>query len=220
MAKIKIQLSLKTLIVIVYNYLVFRLLISNFLIIIFIHKTSFGNANQERVLNFLQSFNTLNAEFIQINNNGEVLSGKILITRPGKTRIEYNEIPLLLISDGKRFASINNKIKSITFYNLADIPVSLFLYKNFEKKDIEIIGLYEKENQIKIRIRHKKRNDESFLEIVFEKNPFLMKKWTIFQNATNKIEVLLDTLIVNEKNYVSSFDIDKEDPRPKVFRNN
>ena len=197
-----------------------RILISNFLVIIFIYKTSFGNANQERVLNFLQSFNTLNAEFIQINNNGEVLSGKILITRPGKTRIEYNEIPLLLISDGKRFASINNKIKSITFYNLADIPVSLFLYKNFEKKDIEIIGLYEKDNQIKIRIRHKKRNDESFLEIVFEKNPFLMKKWTIFQSATNKIEVLLNTLIVNEKNFVSSFDIDKEDPRPKVFRNN
>ena len=197
----------------------FRILITN-LFIIFIYKTSFGNANQERVLNFLQSFETLNAEFIQINSNGEVLSGKILITRPGKTRIEYDDVPLLLISDGKRFASINNKIKTITFYNLADIPVSLFLYKDFEKKDIEVIGLYEKENQIKIRIRHKKRKDESFLEIVFEKNPFLMKKWTIFQNPTNKIEVLLNTLIVNEKNLVSSFDIDKEDPRPKVFRNN
>ena len=197
----------------------FRILITN-LFIIFIYKTAFGNANQERVLNFLQSFETLNAEFIQINSNGEVLSGKILITRPGKTRIEYDDVPLLLISDGKRFASINNKIKTITFYNLADIPVSLFLYKNFEKKDIEVIGLYEKENQIKIRIRHKKRKDESFLEIVFEKNPFLMKKWTIFQNPTNKIEVLLNTLIVNEKNLVSSFDIDKEDPRPKVFRNN
>ena len=197
----------------------FRILITN-LFIIFIYKTSFGNANQERVLNFLQSFETLNAEFIQINSNGEVLSGKILITRPGKTRIEYDDVPLLLISDGKRFASINNKIKTITFYNLADIPVSLFLYKNFEKKDIEVIGLYEKENQIKIRIRHNKRNAASFLEIVYDKNRFLMKKWTIFQNPTNKIEVLLNTLIVNEKNLVSSFDIDKEDPRPKVFRNN
>ena len=198
----------------------FRIVIANIFIIIFIYKTSFGNANQERVLNFLQRFDTLNSEFIQINNNGEILSGKILITRPGKTRIEYNEIPLLLISDGKRFASINNKIKSITFYSLADIPVSLFLYKNFEKKDIEIISLYEKENQIKIRIRHKKRKDESFLEIVFEKNPFLMKKWTIYQSPTNKVEVLLNTLIINEKNFASSFDIDKEDPRPRVFRNN
>ncbi len=198
----------------------FRIVIVNLFIVICIYKTSFGNANQDRVLNFLQTFETLNAKFIQINNNGEILSGKILISRPGKTRIEYNEIPLLLISDGKRFASINNKIKSITFYNLADIPVSLFLYKNFEKKNIEIIGLYEKENQIKIRIRHRKRNDESFLEIVFEKNPFIMKKWTIFQDPTNKIEVLLDTLIINEKNFVSSFNIDKEDPRPKVFRNN
>ncbi len=198
----------------------FRILITNLFIIIFIHKTSFGNSNQERVVNFLQGFDTLKAEFIQINDNGEILSGKILITRPGKTRIEYNEIPLLLISDGKRFASINNKIKSITFYNLADIPVSLFLYKNFQKKDIEIIGMYEKENQIKIRIRHKKRKDESFLEIIFEKNPFLMKKWTIFQTPTNKVEVLLNTLVINEKNFISNFDIDKEDPRPKVFRNN
>ncbi len=198
----------------------FRILITNLFIIIFIHKTSFGNSNQERVINFLQGFDTLKAEFIQINDNGEILSGKILITRPGKTRIEYNEIPLLLISDGKRFASINNKIKSITFYNLADIPVSLFLYKNFQKKDIEIIGMYEKENQIKIRIRHKKRKDESFLEIIFEKNPFLMKKWTIFQTPTNKVEVLLNTLVINEKNFISNFDIDKEDPRPKVFRNN
>ena len=126
----------------------------------------------------------------------------------------------MLISDGKRFASINNKIKSIAFYSLADIPVSLFLYKNFEKKDIEIISLYEKENQIKIRIRHKKRKDESFFEIVFEKKPFLMIKWTIYQNPTNKVEVLLNTLIINEKNFASSFDIDKEDPRPRVFRNN
>jgi len=204
----------------VYNKIVFRILIANLFIIIFIHKTSFGNANQERVLNFLQNFDTLNAEFIQINNNGEILSGKILISRPGKARIEYNEIPLLLISDGKRFASINNKIKSITFYNLADVPVSLFLNKNFEKENIEIIELYEKENQIRIRIRHKKRKDESFLEIVFEKKPFLMKKWTIFQSSTSKIEVLLNTLVINEKILISSFDIDKEDPRPKVFRNN
>ena len=41
-----------------------------------------------------------------------------------------------------------------------------------------------------------------------------------FSKSYNDIEVLLNTLIVNEKNLVSSFDIDKEDPRPKVFRNN
>ena len=47
-----------------------------------------------------------------------------------------------------------------------------------------------------------------------------MKKWTIFQSSTSKIEVLLNTLVINEKVLISSFDIDKEDPRPKVFRNN
>ena len=82
------------------------------------------------------------------------------------------------------------------------------------------MGYTKRKIKLKLEFATKKRKDESFLEIVFEKNPFLMKKWTIFQNPTNKIEVLLNTLIVNEKNFVSSFDIDKEDPRPKVFRNN
>ena len=31
-----------------------------------------------------------------------------------------------------------------------------------------------------------------------------------FQTPTNKIEVLLNTLVINEKNVISSFDIDKK----------
>ena len=58
----------------------------------------------------------------------------------------------------------------------------------------------KKKIKLKLEFVTKKRKDESFLEIAFEKNPFLMKKWTIFQNPTNKIEVLLNTLVINEKN--------------------
>ena len=71
--------------------------------------------------------------YITLENAIIKRSGKILINRPGKARIEYNEIPLLLISDGKKFVTINKKIKSITYYNLVDIPVNLLLYKNFKK---------------------------------------------------------------------------------------
>ena len=109
----------------------FKLFYLFFLTFIFIYKSSFGNVNKDRALQYLENFTYLNAKFIQINNNGDVLSGKILINRPGKARIEYNEIPLLLISDGKKFVTINKKIKSITYYNLVDIPVNLLLYKNF-----------------------------------------------------------------------------------------
>ena len=92
-----------------------------FILIIFIYKSSFGNVNQERILKYLQNFDSLSSDFIQVNNNGSVLTGKLFISRPGMVRVEYNEIPLLLISDNKKMASVNKDLDSITFYRIQDI---------------------------------------------------------------------------------------------------
>ena len=202
-----------------YNNKMFKLFYLFFLTFIFIYKSSFSNVNKDMALQYLESFTYLSAKFIQINNNGDVLSGKILINRPGKARIEYNEIPLLLISDGKKFVTINKKIKSITYYNLVDIPVNLLLYKNFKKENIIISTSGESENQVKLKISDKKRTDQSYIEVIFEQKPFIMKKWTVFRDPLNKTEVLLNDLILNEKNLSSKFNIDKEDPRPSVLKN-
>ena len=144
-------------------------LIFTFFIFIFIHKNVLCNANQEMVIKYLTNFDTLESDFIQINNDGETNTGKILITRPGKIRIQYNENPLLIISDGKRLATINKSIQNITYYNLKDIPVSLLLYKNFEKEKILIKETKEYENLIKITLLNTQVDNNNFVEIVFEK---------------------------------------------------
>ena len=71
-------------------------------LLFFVYKSSFSNNNEQKILNYLQNFNSLESDFIQVNNNGNVLSGKISILRPGKVRVEYNDIPLLIVSDGKK----------------------------------------------------------------------------------------------------------------------
>ena len=80
----------------------FKLRIIILFLIIFVYKSSFSNTNEQKILKYLQNFDSLKSDFIQVNNNGNVLSGKITILRPGKVRVEYNEIPLLIISDGKK----------------------------------------------------------------------------------------------------------------------
>ena len=155
------------------------------LLLIFIYKDCFGNQNQDRIFKYLQNFNTLKSEFIQVNNNGDVLSGEIFIVRPGKVRIKYNEIPLLIISDGKKVATINKKLKSITFYKLSDIPVSLLLFKNFRYDKINILEIRKNDNQLVVKI-NKKKNASGYVEVLFEETPFQMKKWTVFRDKNTK----------------------------------
>ena len=186
--------------------------------LLFIYKNAFSNLNQHRILKYLESFISLKSEFIQINNNGDVLSGSVIILRPGKIRVEYNEMPLLLISDGKKIATINKEIRSVSYFNLEDLPISLLLFDNLSEK-VKFSRIKELDNQIRVQLNKKDSDSLGFVEIIFESNPFLMKKWTIYNNQ-QKTEVLLNNLQLNTSYDSKLFNIEKEDPKRKFFGDN
>ena len=196
----------------------FKVRIIILFLIIFVYKSSLSNTNEQKILKYLQNFDSLKSDFIQVNNNGNVLSGKITILRPGKVRVEYNEIPLLIISDGKKIASINKELDSITFYRIKDIPLALLLFKNFSLKNIQILDYFDLENQLQIRLKEKDKEDEDFIDILFEKNTFTLKKWTVFKSKSNKTEVLLENVKLNDKINKKIFEIEEDDPRHPIWR--
>jgi len=196
----------------------FKLRIIILFLIIFVYKSSFSNTNEQKILKYLQNFDSLKSDFIQVNSNGNVLSGKITILRPGKVRVEYNEIPLLIISDGKKIASINKELDSITFYRIKDIPLALLLFKNFSLKNVQILDYFDLENQLQIRLKEKDKESEDFIDILFEKNTFTLKKWTVFKNKSNKTEVLLENVRLNDKINKKIFEIEEDDPRHPIWR--
>ena len=164
----------------------FNLRIIILILTFFVYKSSLANINEQEILKYLQNFNSLKSNFIQVNNNGNVLTGKISILRPGKVRVEYNEIPLLIISDGRKIASINKELDSITFYRIQDIPLALLLFKNFSLDNIKILDYLDFENQVKIRFKEKDKNNDGFIDVLFEKSTFTLKKWIVFTSEDNK----------------------------------
>ena len=152
----KIFLTSKKFLFLRYNSIMFYLRFIILFLIIFVHKSSLSNFN-EKILNYLQSFDSLKSDFIQVNSNGDVLSGKISILRPGKVRVDYNELPILIISDGKKLASINKELESITFYRIKDIPLAPLLFKNFSLENIKILEYSDLENQLRVRFKEKNK---------------------------------------------------------------
>jgi len=188
------------------------------LIYIFIHNKAFSNINRDRILNYLESFSSLSSKFIQINNNGEILSGKIFVSRPGKFRIEYEQIPLVLISDSKRLASVNKDLKSINFHSKNENPLAILLFKKLDMKKVKILKLVENENTLLITISNTNFKDQGVVEILFETKPFKMKKWTVFKTDRTKTEVFFDNLLLNQDLPSKLFNIELEDPRQIPFQ--
>ncbi len=187
-------------------------------IYIFIHNDANSNENRERIINYLENFFSLSSDFVQVNNSGDVLSGKLYVSRPGKFRIEYNQIPLILISDSKRLASINKELKNISFHSFDQLPVNVLLFRRLSVNEIKILNLVESENTLSIDVVNSKFEDKGFINIIFEIRPFSMKKWTIFKNDRTKTEVFFDSLILDRKLSPKLFDIESEDPRKIPFK--
>ncbi len=194
-----------------------QLIISS--LFIFISSSLKSDENIKKIFSYLENFYSLKSDFVQINNNGSILTGKILLSRPGKIRIEYNENPLVVISDGKKVATVNKKLKNVAFYSLNDIPIKMLLYNDFELEKVKILNYREKDNNLFLNLTEKKFAEEGFVEIIFEKNPFQMKKWTVISNDQSKTEVLLNNLEFDLKIKKNKFDISEEDPRNQLWRN-
>ena len=194
-----------------------RILIFCFIIILY--NKSFSDVNTDKIINYLSSFNTLKSNFIQVNSNGDILTGKVALIRPGKFRVEYNEISVLIISDGRKVAVINKDIKNISFYSLKDLPASMILFNDISLKNIHLLKSKNLENRIEVTFRtNKKKNDEK-IHVTFEKQPLIMKKWEIDRLDRNKTEIMFNNLLLDNEIDLKLFDIEREDPRVIPWKN-
>lgn len=171
------------------------------------------------ILSYFESFRSLTADFLQVNNNGNVSSGKILLKKPGKIRVEYDKSPILIISDGKKLATINKKLGTIGFFNIEDIPVKILLYEKIDKSSVKFLDLKEQENIISVKVKESSSGNDAILEIIFEKKPFRIVKWTVFNNNKTKTEIVLSKIKYDTPIKNSNFDLDLVDPRNPFWKN-
>ena len=190
-----------------------------FCFIIVLYNKSFSDINTDKIINYLSSFNTLKSNFIQVNSNGDILTGKVALIRPGKFRVEYNEISVLIISDGRKVAVINKDIKNISFYSLKDLPASMILFKDISLNNIHLLESKNLENRIEITFRTNKKKEDEKIHITFEKQPLIMKKWEIASLDNNKTEIMFNNLLLDNEIDLKLFDIEREDPRIIPWKN-
>ena len=190
-----------------------------FCFIIILYNKSFSDVNTDKIINYLSSFNTLKSNFIQVNTNGDILTGKVALIRPGKFRIEYNETSLLIISDGKKVAVINKDIKSISFYSLKDLPASMILFKDISLNAIHLLKSKNLENRIESTFTTNKKKNDEIIQITFEKQPLIMKKWSIDGLNETKTEIMFNNLLLDNQIDAKLFDIEREDPRVRIWKN-
>ena len=156
--------------------------------------------NYYAVKEYLRDLNTLEANFIQINSDGDTKRGKIFLNLPGKLRIDYKEPDdLLITSNGFWLTVQNKKLKQTNNLPLDRTPLNLFLTKKFKFEDNSNIKFKTENEVITLTFFGDEKVKESKFELEFNSNPLKLRKWIIIDEFENKTSVMLQNIKLDVK---------------------
>ena len=89
------------------------------------------SAELAQVQQHLQAVQTMTANFTQTDRGGKVLTGAVVLKRPGKVRFQYQKgVNLLIVGDGKALNLIDYDVKQESRWPIGNNPLSVLLNPN------------------------------------------------------------------------------------------
>jgi outer membrane lipoprotein-sorting protein len=139
-------------------------------------------ADVARIEAYLNDLRTMKARFLQVASTGEYAEGSLLISRPGKMRIEYDPpVPVLIVATGTWLIYHDKELEQVSHVLLSSTPAGILLQENvsFSSDDVLITGFERGANVLRLSVVRKKDPMEGSLTLVVSDKPLSLKKWII-----------------------------------------
>lgn len=171
-----------------------------------------------RVVAHMKAVATMTASFTQTDRNGQTLTGKLLLKRPGHVRFEYgNNVPLLIVADGRALTMIDYEVKQVQRWPIRNSPLAALLDPGQDLARFGKLVPTSSDDVISVEVRDLKRPEFGTITMVFTKQPgapggLTLNGWVALDSKNNRTSIRLGNIKFNTNVADSSFNW--KDPRP------
>ena len=144
---------------------------------------------------YLNSITGLSGDFIQ-TANGKKEKGTFAMLRPGKVRLDYDDMPVQLISDGRDLYFFDKSLDQITTVPLTSTPAGILIRENIDLRnaDINVIETSDMKDTFSLKMNLRGQEGIGNMTVVFDKSPVKLNSWTVVDAAGAKTDVKFDGL--------------------------
>ena len=161
---------------------------------------------------YLNSFQSLKADFVQVSSKGSMAQGQMLISKPGKLRFEYAPPnPLLIVSDG-RWLTIKDKVKEKgDQFPLSSTPLRLVVAPQIDLlAETDVIGFDWTEGLTSVSFVDRKGSLGGYITLVFDEQRNQLIQWVVVDGKGRHTTVQLTNIVLggnfDPKLFVSKID--------------
>lgn len=142
---------------------------------------------------YLNSIKTAQAEFTQVNGDGSISTGTLLIHRPNRVRFEYKGDKSLVLASSGQVSVYDGKSRSgPQQYPLSKTPLSLILAPNINLGQARMVtGYSEKKNTTVVTAQDPQHPEYGNIQMVFSANPTQLRQWVVTDQSGQRTTVIL-----------------------------
>lgn len=148
----------------------------------------------EQAAAYLNSIDTLQARFLQIDGRGGVAEGDLFIHRPGKMRLAYDPpTPILIVADGDYVIYVDLELGEPSYLDIDDTPAAFLLEPewSFSDEGVTVKGIDRKPGVVEITATQADDISAGELTFVFSERPFELRQWKVRDAQSQEITVTL-----------------------------
>jgi outer membrane lipoprotein-sorting protein len=132
------------------------------------------------VIAAVRDVSTMRADFLQIDSNGQRVSGVLTLKRPGKFRFQYEpSYPLLIVADGRSLVMIDYAVRQVQRWPLHYTPIGALLDPRHDISRLAQIGPSSDANVVNLLIHDRGHRENGDMWLTFLRNGAAPGGWEI-----------------------------------------
>ncbi len=144
---------------------------------------------------YLNSITGLAGNFTQ-TAGGKQQRGTFAMLRPGRVRLDYDDMPVQLIADGRDLYFFDRSLDQITTVPLTSTPAGILIRKNINLKtaDINVVETSTGEKTFSLKMNLRGQEGLGNMTVVFDKKPVKLNSWSVVDATGATTDVVFSGL--------------------------
>jgi outer membrane lipoprotein-sorting protein len=145
---------------------------------------------------YINSFQSMQGRFVQISPRGQQTTGKVMISKPGKMRFEYdNPSPLLIVADGTWLTITTKKMDRGDQFPLSATPLRLVVSNKIDLlAETNVLGFEQVEGITSIALQDRKSKVGGYITLIYDEANNVLQQWIVTDGKGRKTTVQLTDL--------------------------
>ncbi len=167
----------------------------------------------------LRATSSMTADFVQTDRNGQRLTGKLTLKRPGKIRFQYQkDVPLLIVGDGNSLTMIDYEVRQVQRWPVKNSPLTVLLDPERDLTPFATLVPTGDPDVTSVAVRDPKRPEFGTITMVFTRDAaapagLRLRGWVALDAKNNRTRIDLANQRFNVAVADSAFKW--TDPRPR-----